>query len=172
MASLRAIFATLCLLAATLPATAAEAVYRWVDASGQVHYTQVAPRGIPYERVAPNGRSPAPAPSIFNPRRQPAPGETVAAADTPGEPEPIPLSEAQLQQQAELEAEAEARLQQIAQAKAQNCSNAREQFREFTTYARIRVADGNGGVRVLTEEERQARIAEAQEAIVLNCESG
>ena len=44
------------------------------------------------------------------------------------------------------------------------------EHRQFTTYARIRVADGAGGVRILTDDERAVRIAEVQEAIVLNCE--
>ena len=75
-----------------------------------------------------------------------------------------------MQRQSELEAEAQARLAEINASREENCTQAREQFRQFTTFARIRVADGEGGVRILTDEERDSRIAEAQEAIVLNCE--
>jgi arginyl-tRNA--protein-N-Asp/Glu arginylyltransferase len=72
--------------------------------------------------------------------------------------------------QQRLEDQTAERLAELEQTRSQNCERAREQFQLFTTYARIRVEDEGGGTRVLTEEERQERIAEAREAIVLNCE--
>ena len=151
-------------------ASAEQAVYRWVDANGVVQFTQTAPRGIPYERVSPSGRQQQ-APSFYNPRRgSPA---TVAASSAAGEASdaaPQSLSADQQQRQAALQEEAQARLSEIAEARRRNCELARQQFEEFTTFARIRVADGQGGVRILSEEERAERLAEAEQAILLNCD--
>ena len=161
-------------LLAVGPATlGAPEVYRWVDANGVVHYTQVAPRDVPFERVSPSGRGPAPQPSIYNPVR--ARPDAPATAATEGEGPTVEagdptLTPEQLQRQNELAAEAEARLAEIAETRRRNCELAREQFREFTTYARIRIADPDGTVRILTEDERARRLAEAEEAIVVNCD--
>jgi hypothetical protein len=72
--------------------------------------------------------------------------------------------------QQRLEDQAAERMAELEQTRRENCARAREQFQQFTTYARIRVEDEGGGTRILTEEERQERIAQAREAIVLNCE--
>ena len=160
------------LLAAGASSASAQEIYRWTDADGTVHYGHIAPHGLPYETVNSVGRGPSPPPSIYNPyqRREPpataASGDVAPVADSDGPA----LTPEQLERQSELEAEAEARLAEISASRAQNCELAHEQFRQFTTYARIRVADGAGGVRILTDDERAARIAEAQEAIVLNCD--
>lgn len=161
---------------AAAPVGAAEDIYRWVDGAGVVHYTQVAPRGVAYERVSPGARRTGAAPSFYNPTPDgadapagstaPAPSQDTAAAP---EGQPTLTPEQQARRDA-LEAEANARLANVRDTREENCRNAREQFQQFTTYARIRVADGDGGTRVLTESEREARIAEAQEAIVLNCD--
>jgi hypothetical protein len=161
-------------------ASAAEDIYRWVDAAGVIHYTQVAPRDAEWERVTPGARAAnRRAPTLDNPRaggdggdedsatRDAAPSEPRRSGgtnETPG------LSEQQQAMQQRLEDQTAERLAELEQTRSQNCERAREQFQQFTTYARIRVEDEGGGTRVLTEEERQERIAEAREAIVLNCE--
>ena len=153
-------------------ASAAEAVYRWVDANGVVHFTQTAPRGVPFEQVSPSGSARRAAPSFYNPRRGAAGSAQVGDAPTPAAPSAPGnvLTPEQQQRQAELQAQAETRLSDMAEARRRNCELAREQFEEFTTFARIRVADGSGGVRILTEEERADRIAESEQAILLNCD--
>ena len=170
----RHVAAGFALLAAGAYSASAQEIYRWTDANGTVHYGQIAPHGVPYETVNSMGRGPSPPPSIYNPyqRRDPPAtatspaGSVGAVADSGGSA----LTPEQLARQSELEAEAQARLAEISASRAQNCELAHEQFRQFTTYARIRVADGAGGVRILSDDERAARIAEAQEAIVLNCD--
>lgn len=166
--------AGIALAAASASGAWAQEVYRWIDVDGTVHYGHIAPRGIPYETVDSSGRGPAPAPSIYNPvqRRTPAPDRAAVpeGGDSVTDAAPQALTPEQLRRQSELQTEAQARLAEINASRVQNCEQAREQFRQFTTYARIRVGDGEGGVRILSDEERAARIAEAQEAIVLNCE--
>lgn len=151
-------------------AQAAEAVYRWVDANGVVHFTQNAPRGVPYEEVSTGGPG-SRNPSFYAPRRSAsaAPEAPVPSTATADAPEAGMDPELQ-QRQAELQAEAQARLSEMAAAKARNCEMARQQFEEFTTFARIRVSDGQGGMRILSEEERAERVAEAEQAILLNCD--
>ena len=161
---------------APLAAPAAEEIYRWVDAAGTVHYTQVAPQGIAFERVTPGNRE-RPG-TLANPR---SPSSAAAGSATTRSQAPesrdadsadgsAALTETQQRLKRELEQEAQERLAEVQATRRDNCEKAREQFREFTTFARIRVSDGQGGARVLTEEERQQRIDEAQEAIVLNCD--
>lgn len=164
---------------AGIPAHGAEDIYRWVDAAGVVHYTQVAPRDADWERVTPGARlAGRRTPTLDNPRTRegegsaaPASGSTPANRQRSAQAEESPqLSEAQQAMQQRLEEQAASRLAELEQTRKGNCRKAREQFRQFTTYARIRVEDEDGGTRVLTEEERQKRIAEARKAIVLNCE--
>lgn len=178
---MRALLTATLAVAGTLPlaASAAEEIYRWVDAAGVVHYTQVAPQGVAYDRVTPGSRGrPSAQATLANPRTPPATPEAGSAAPQTQQT-PVPdaatessatLTETQRQLQQELEQEAQERLAQVRAERRDNCEKAREQFRQFTTYARIRVSDDSGGMRILGEEERQQRIAEAQEAIVLNCE--
>ncbi|MEE4299808.1 MAG: DUF4124 domain-containing protein [Pseudomonadales bacterium] len=164
-----ACFTTGMALAAPI-AQAAEAVYRWVDANGVVHFTQNAPRGVPYEQVSTGGPGSRNPPSFYNPRRTTptAPARTEA---TPAPDDGAGAVDTELQQrQAELQAEAQARLSELAAARRRNCEMAREQFEEFTTFARIRVSDGQGGMRILSEEERAERVAEAEQAILVNCD--
>lgn len=160
------------LLALTLPGTAtASAIYRWVDAEGVVHYSSVAPRGVDYQRVDPGARPQTP-PSLANPRND-AP-EAPAA-----EPEPMPaedsdddlaLTEEQRERQARLQAEANERRTRLARQRQEQCEAARRVYDELTTHTRVRVRGDDGRERVLGEDELQARIARARDAIVTNCD--
>lgn len=160
------------------PVHAAEEIYRWVDAAGVIHYTQVAPREGEWQRVTPGTHAARRAPTLDNPRARETAGAAGSASstaspapqDSGAQDEPPQLSEQQQAMQQRLEEQAAERLADLEQARRENCKKAREQFQQFTTYARIRVEDEGGGTRVLGEEERQQRIAEAREAIVLNCD--
>lgn len=154
---------------------AAEKIYRWVDAAGVVHYTQVAPREGEWERVTPGVHAARRTPTLDNPRaRGPAGAASSSASPAPqnsgAQDEPPQLSEQQQAMQQRLEDQATERLAELEQTRRENCEKAREQFQQVTTYARIRVEKEGGGTRVLGEEERQQRIAEARKAIVLNCD--
>lgn len=160
------------------PASAAGEIYRWVDATGTVHYSQSAPQGFAYERVTPGYRPPGAQASLSNPLdARPAPATRTPNAtpqtDTPAADAGTPaLTDAQRQMESQLEEEAQARLAEVQSQRRQDCTRAREQFQQFTSYARIRVSDDAGGTKILGEDERQARIEEAKRAIVLNCEDG
>lgn len=159
-------------LLALIPATPrAEEIYRWVDASGTVHYSQVAPQGIASERVTPGNRFAHSEGTLSNPRTAQPPAAPAAGAAAPapesGQPQ---LTDAQQKMQQQLDQQEAERLADVRKTRQANCEAARKQFKEFTTYARIRVDDGSGDVRILGEDERQKRIDEAKKAIVLNCD--
>ena len=171
-----------CILALAATATcssagAAEEIYRWVDADGVVHYTQVAPRLGHWERVTPGGHEGnRRRPTLDNPRaheseNSASPDAASAEPQKAGETDKsLRLNEPQQAMQQRLEDQAAERLAELEKRRREDCERAREQFQQLTTYARIRVEGEDGGTRVLGEEERQERIAEARDAIVLNCE--
>ncbi|WP_308363750.1 MULTISPECIES: DUF4124 domain-containing protein [unclassified Microbulbifer] len=53
--------------------------------------------------------------------------------------------------------------------RAQRCQQARGNLQELQTHSRVREVDASGNLRVLGEEERQERIARAQQTIRENC---
>lgn len=158
-------------------AGAAETIYRWVDASGTVHYGQVAPVGVAYEVVRPGNDPAGRPPTLAEPARPgAAPGgaQGPAPADAPAEQGSAVasprLSDAQRRMQEELEATEQKRLAELRAEREENCRRAREQFEQFTTYRRIRMRGPDGEYVILGEDERQQRIEEAKQAILLNCE--
>lgn len=168
----------LLLIALALPdAATADAVYRWVDAQGVVHYSSVAPRGVDFERIDPGAR-PRALPSLANPRAQDDAEDTQPSADTAAAPadatEPsaddLGLTEEQQLRRAALQAEASDRRAQLAQQRQERCQAARRQYDELTTHSRVRIRDDSGRERLLSEEELQDRIARARDAIVTNCD--
>jgi len=62
-----------------------------------------------------------------------------------------------------------ARRDEIARIREANCTRSREVLERLSVAGRIRVNDPDGQQRVMPEEERQQRIAEAQQGIVTNC---
>lgn len=168
------------LLALAVPAylQAAE-VYRWVDAQGVVHYSSVAPRDVAYERIDPGAR-PGPRGTLANPRpaaedTQPSsapPARTAGTAPVTRAPsdDDLGLTPEQRERRAQLQAEADTRRAQLEQERRQQCERARSQYEQLTTHTRVRVPDGEGGERLLSDAELQARIEAARDAIVTNCD--
>lgn len=145
-----------CLLTLCLPLLLGAEVYRWVDKDGVVNYTQVKPRGVEAEQLQTRSSGPINASDA---------GSQPAATATPGP------TEAQQRLRRELEQDEQARLQDMAQIKQENCTQARGTLDKLTIRNRVTETDESGERRVLPEEERQARIKQAQDAIVDNCTS-
>ena len=134
-------------------ATAAQAgIYKWVDENGQVHYGERPPAGAEYRTVAP-----APPPASSAPEEKQRLEKTQEFLDTSRKAR----EEAKTKAAAE-KAEAERRKK--------NCAAARKNL-EILTYAtgRKRIPGPDGVARKLTEEERQARMAEARKQIEKYC---
>jgi hypothetical protein len=141
-----------------LPMLMGAAVYRWVDESGVVNYTQLKPEGVDAELVsADTGRRITEAA-----RPQPA-----AAADDGNDEQQ--LTENQERMLADLRAAESVRQQEIAKVREANCQQARDVLERLTSRGRIRVAGDDGVERVMPEEERQERISEAQRSVAANC---
>jgi hypothetical protein len=144
--------------------------YRWVDDNGVVNYAERKPRGVSEDRVTvvegdessasarSSGSTASPAPTA---------GLTSQTA-TSGMP---PLDDRQEQMMAELQQNEANRQEQVATIRKDNCERSRRVLNNLSVNNRIRVRGEDGNERIITEEERQQRIAEAQQGIVANCDA-
>lgn len=134
---------TLLLLLVALPVLAQATVYRWVDASGQVHYSQTPPPEIGAEpqRIRTVPASPS-APAAARPEAKSPPAVAKPAA-------------------AEVDLEA----------RAKRCSEARERiaYLEAKTARRLGVEQPDGSLARMTEEQFEERLKAAREAVTGNC---
>ena len=128
--------------------TAQAAVYRWVDARGQVHYSQTPPAKGAYRLLDP------PTPTVFTPDRK-AISEFLQAADE---------RESAEQKQRELAAETK-------RTDVGLCTEAskRLEYLESRTPRRFFVTDANGESSRMTEEQWEARKRETQAIIAKSC---
>ena len=144
----------------SMPAQAAE-VYKWKDGNRVTTYSQLPPaQGVQVQRLRTTG-------SEARPTAAASPA-TPAPAGTAEAPAPTPAQE---EMRTRLDAEEKTRLAQLASQRETQCQSARAQFDQLTQYARMRVQDDAGNVRVMPEEERQRRIQEAKARIVEYCAS-
>lgn len=150
---------TLCTLAfaiVALPFLMGADVYRWVAADGVVNFTQQKPEGVDSTRLRADMGQHRDAP-VAAPAAEPS-----AVAEAP---------EDRLSLLAKLQAAEVARQQEVTRARETNCETSRAVLNRLQGNGRIRVRGDDGAQRVMTEEERQERIAEAQRGIVSNCAS-
>ncbi|MBG6286037.1 MULTISPECIES: DUF4124 domain-containing protein [Pseudomonas] len=140
------------LLLALAPTVMAAQVYKWVDAQGITHFGAQPPEGANASAVntstaQPKATSNFPPPVVAKPTLPPSNDEKQKAAD-----------EKVRQEVAQQEAE---RIKQ--------CELERTNLAQLKNNPRVRVDDGNGDVRRITEEERQERIATSEKNIRENC---
>lgn len=155
-------FVYLAFVALCVPALTAADVYRWVGPDGVVNYTQIKPQGVQAERVRTQGGRPsaAGAPAV-KPVQQPADPTADASQLSPKQQEMLK----------DLESAETARKQEVARIREANCERSRRVLDRLSANARIRVRDDSGEERVMGEDERQDRIAEAQRGVAENCVS-
>ncbi|MCP1652006.1 DUF4124 domain-containing protein [Pseudomonas nitroreducens] len=140
------------LLLALAPTVMAAQVYKWVDAQGTTHFGAQPPEGTNAATVNTN-TAPPKASSNFPP----------PAATKPT----LPPSEDEKQKAVDDKVK-----QEVAQQEAQRvkqCEQLRVDLAQMKNNPRIRIDDGSGELRRLTEEERQARIAKSEKDIRENC---
>lgn len=139
------------LLLALAPTVMAAQVYKWVDAQGITHFGAQPPEGTDAAAVntntAPPKASNFPPPAAAKPALPPSTDEKQKAAD-----------EKVRQEVAQQEAE-----------RVQQCDKLRTDLAQLKNNPRIRVDDGNGDLRRITEEERQGRIATSEKSLRENC---
>ena len=119
---------------------AGKVTYKWVDQNGITQYTERPPKNRAYEKI------------------------TVSAG---GGREVEQVTAEQAAQQAN--ETTQSALDQVVQANERNCKIAQQNMQVLKEMARIRVSDDKGENRVLTDEEKQARIAETQKQIDIYC---
>ena len=134
------------LLLACIGSAGAGPIYKWVDARGVTHFTAQPPQSGEASQV-PHAKQP-PAPEQAAPASKPAP---------------------QAPNQAEIDARVREEIAKKEKERADYCTDIRTRLAQLNNNPRLRVEE-NGDVRRLTEEERQARIAEAEKAIAEHCQ--
>ena len=141
----RMILACSVLLALSTTANAGQ-IYKWVDAQGNVHFGSQPPEGQAAAEVNPN---------ISQPKlTEEAP---VQSTDDSAESEQKAIDEKVKKEVAVQEAE-----------RKKYCETVRTNLSQLENNPRVRVED-DGELRRLTEEERQAKIAENKKLIAENC---
>lgn len=157
------------LMAVVLPLAAAgtSTVYRWTDAEGQVHFSQVPPpEGTPHQIIQGPGRAAAPAA---------APGDDTASSSATAR------EEAQREQtrrflerrDAENRARDEARSREREQKEtaARQCQEAKEraQFLEERTARRLVIPAEDGNLARMEEDEFMRRLNQAKQDVASHC---
>ncbi|GAA5525050.1 hypothetical protein Maes01_01610 [Microbulbifer aestuariivivens] len=149
----------------------ADGIYKWVDEDGVVHFGAQPPQAEKQVEVVRKPKSEryrqweseqmATQASLQGDKQ---PGDEAKATDTAAQQQDA-------QQQAQKKAQEEA--EQLAKAekalKAQRCRMARSNLESLTSRNRVREVGADGNQRVVPEDERQARIANARKAIADNC---
>jgi hypothetical protein len=154
----------------TLPhAVAADAVFRWVDKEGNVHFSDRAPKGV--EAVQINVRANAVS-SVSSGGAKSAPAEDsltdpTADAQLTAEGQGPELSYAQQRRNDRAEARNK-RVEEEALRNA-NCAVMRNQKLSAEAGPRVLIDDGQGGVRRLTDDERLGAFNEANAYLTENC---
>jgi hypothetical protein len=132
--------------------TMASEVYKWVDAQGVTHFGSQPPQGQEATQI----NTTLPPPKAPTSEGLPAP-EDLPPLDS-AEPDQEAIDEKVRQEVAAKEAE-----------RRKYCETVRTNLSQLQNNPRVRVAEENGEMRRLTEEERQERIEEAQQAIAEHC---
>lgn len=121
----------------------AAGLYKWTDAQGDVHYTQDPPPQGQYQQLT----APPPPPAA-------APDDALQKARDALTPPPPPTGDAK---QDKLQAEVDQR----------NCDVAKHNLDTFTTHRRVQ--NEKGEIVILGDDERKAKIKEAQDQITKYC---
>jgi hypothetical protein len=137
------------LLCLTTPAMAK--LYKWVDENGVTQYTQTPPPKGGFSQV-----KPPPKPPVDPQQAQSELEERLEAFQQ--RRDDAAKSKAEANKKADEQAE-----------KAAKCEKARKNLTYLQTHARVRATDKAGKATLLSEEQRQARIKQANEAIKEYC---
>lgn len=127
--------------------------YKWRADNGTTQYTQIPPVDRPYTRVRTSSKS-----SKVESQPNPAPKTTVDESASNGE-----------KALAETEAQAQQEKVEVAQQRASNCENSKKNLIILQSRPRVRIPMANGEYKVLSEEEKQAKIEETKKMIIDDC---
>jgi hypothetical protein len=126
------------------------AFYKWVDAKGVTQYSQSPPPSGHYQEM--RSALPASDSNAQIPAETSAPAQDSATGPAPASP---PDDQQQAQQQA---------------AREKNCQLAKQRLSQLENHPRIRYTAANGSVRVMSEEEKQAKFVETRKMVDEMCQ--
>ena len=159
-----------CLLALAVTGAHAQALWKWRDASGQLHISDKAPpAGTPAKDIlsAPPGGV-APPPAALIPKPASAPADT--SADTASENALDKKKKAADKEKAEKDkadrAEVEAKNAAI---RKDNCARAQNSLQTLNSGVRIARLGANGEREYLDDATRAAEVKRAQDIVAANC---
>lgn len=121
-------------------------IYKWKDKDGVQHYSEQPPAGSKYEQVKPS-YAPAPAP---------APATTAQ-----GSQDKVASERTQQEQRHKEEA---------AKIRQQNCTTVQQRLSDLESASRITFREPDGTTKLLSEDERQAKITETKGLIKQYCD--
>lgn len=134
-----------------VPVLAQADVYRWVDASGQVHYSEEVPAPYTGERID----TPPPPPVSANPHLDQVKNYASASAKARQKQEEEGTKAREEKQQAKV-----------------RCDAARGRQAFFNDQRRIAMPDGNGGYRTMSDDEYEKELKENDRAVAEHCRTG
>jgi len=137
------------LLVASLSVHAA--FYKWVDANGVTQYSQSPPPSGHYQ-VMRSSPPPGDTNAVPSPVDTSPPTQNSATSPTTAAP---PDNQRQAGQQA---------------AREQNCQLAKHRLTQLENHPRVRITAADGSVRVMSEEEKQAKLLETRKMVSDMCE--
>lgn len=143
----RLILSSSLLLALAAPAMAGS-IYKWVDAQGTTHFGAQPPQGVAAERINP----------------------IVPQPSSPSEASKADPKEQNSDKQSKINAEVKEQVAADQEAVEAYCLRMRTNLAQLLHNPRISVEEENGELRRIPEEERQAKIAEAQKGISEHCD--
>ena len=119
--------------------------YKWVDEQGVTQYTERPPQSRAYEKITVNASGGKEITSVTE-------EEAITKTKVGGETKSDTLDE-------------------ILKANERNCKIAKQNMEVLMKVAKIRVSDAEGENRILSTEEKQARIDETQKQLDIYCNS-
>lgn len=134
------------LLLSLSPTSQAGQIYKWVDTQGQTHFDAQPPTGQSAQQISVQQAPPSPASPAIPPPKGNAQGDQKA-----------------------IDAKVKIQIADQEAKRAKYCEDVRTNLAQYQNNPRIH-EEVKGEVRRLTEEERQARIAETEKTIKDNCQ--
>lgn len=134
-----------------LSATASAQVYKWVDAQGNTHFGAQPPEGQDATQINTSAAQPKQPPAA------PAPVPTLPKPGSADDPAQKAIDEKVKKEVAENE-----------EKRTKYCEVTRTNLAQLQNNPRVTIEE-NGQMHRLTEEERQAKIAESQKGIAESC---
>lgn len=147
-------------LAGLASVAAASTVYKWMDAEGQVHYTDRPPSGADAKLIAVYEKG-----SI----EDEGGGDAAAAGDESPPAEETTSPGQDEEQAASSQAEVNAVNADVARARAENCKKATERYNSYVTSQRLFRTGPNGQRQYLTDAELSSARLSAKKDMDLFC---